>query len=111
MLLCGFFSRYVEEYPVLKPGTDTLAAPYTSTSSSSQITTDPSSSAFVYTTIIEGSTAVTPSAGATATKAGSVSSASSAGGASATGNAAAEVKQVGSFAAAVIAIAGVVAIL
>ncbi|KIV79881.1 hypothetical protein PV11_07422 [Exophiala sideris] len=83
--------------------------PYTSTSS--QTTTPSSSIAYVYTTTINGSTIIASTTDATATKGGSASSKSSAGGALATGNAAAEVKQVGSFAAAVIAIAGVVAIL
>jgi len=87
-------------------------APYISASSTSRTTADPSSSAYIYTTTIDGSTILTSTAGATATKGGSAPSGTiSAGGTSATGNAAADVKQVGSFAAAVIAIAGVVAIL
>ncbi|KIW52948.1 hypothetical protein PV05_08555 [Exophiala xenobiotica] len=84
-------------------------APYTATSAAT--TTTPSGS-FVYTTVVDGSTIVT-SAGTSPTSGAGASATNSAGesAASATGNAASEQRQVGSFAAAVIAIAGVVAVL
>ncbi|OCT51564.1 hypothetical protein CLCR_09116 [Cladophialophora carrionii] len=106
-------------------------APYTatSTSNSTASTTKGSSSAtsagtFVYTTaVFDPDCSCTTTVVATATTGSVVSTAlasatgadgassSSGSGASASGNAAADTKQVGSFAAAVIAIAGVVAVL
>ncbi|KIX08167.1 uncharacterized protein Z518_02823 [Rhinocladiella mackenziei CBS 650.93] len=100
-------------------------APYTATSTSESQTTGASSGTFVYTTAVYNSdcdcttTIVTSaSSGAaastgivTATSGGSASATNTAGGSSATDNAAVDAKQVGSFAAAVIAIAGVVAVL
>ncbi|KIW13733.1 hypothetical protein PV08_08924 [Exophiala spinifera] len=92
-------------------------APFTATATATATTTNgPSSSgSFVYTTVISGSTVVTSGASAptdsSATTTGSSASSTNAEGASATGNAASDPRQVGSFAAAVIAIAGVVAVL
>lgn len=101
-------------------------APYTATSNSSATTTKNSSATsagtFIYTTAVYNSDcSCTTTIVATATSGAVVSTglatatgangASSTGGSSASGNAAADTKQVGSFAAAVIAIAGVVAVL
>ncbi|KAL6251488.1 hypothetical protein RBB50_001697 [Rhinocladiella similis] len=89
-------------------------APFTATATT---TKGPSSSSgtFVYTTVISGSTVVTSGSsaptGSSATATGGSASSTNAEGASATGNAASDPRQVGSFAAAVIAIAGVVAVL
>ncbi|EXJ86030.1 hypothetical protein A1O1_06399 [Capronia coronata CBS 617.96] len=90
-------------------GAGSSVAPYTATSTSSNSLTSgtSSSSGTIYVTSGTGGAAAT----ATATVTGSASATSSTGGSSATGNAAADVKQVGSFAAAAIAIAGVVAVL
>ncbi|KAK5370395.1 hypothetical protein LTR20_010187 [Exophiala xenobiotica] len=93
-------------------------APYTATATSAA-TTNTSSGSFVYTTVVDGSTIVTSAgssptsgAGASAEATGtSATNSASESAASATGNAASEQRQVGSFAAAVIAIAGVVAVL
>ncbi|KIX94394.1 uncharacterized protein Z520_09780 [Fonsecaea multimorphosa CBS 102226] len=104
-------------------------APYTASSSSNKTShTSTAAGTFVYTTAVYNSdcsctttivTSATTGAAvstglASATPTGGSSGASgsnSAGGTSATGNAAADNKQVGSFVAAVIAIAGVVAVL
>jgi len=91
-------------------------APYTATSAA---TTSTPSGSFVYTTVVDGSTVVTsagssPTSGAGASAEATGTTATNSAGesaASATGNAASEQRQVGSFAAAVIAIAGVVAVL
>ncbi|KIW31953.1 uncharacterized protein PV07_03539 [Cladophialophora immunda] len=99
-------------------------APYTASSSNSHTST---AGTFVYTTAVynsdcsctttivtsatSGAAISTGLATATATGGNGASGSNSAGGAAATGNAAADAKQVGSFAAAVIAIAGVVAVL
>jgi len=111
-------------------GAGSSVAPYTVTANSTTTkgsSTATSAGTFVYTTAVYNSdcscttTIVTSAttgaavntglATATGSSGGASASGSSGSGASASGNAAADTKQVGSFAAAVIAIAGVVAVL
>ncbi|EXJ77788.1 hypothetical protein A1O3_10017 [Capronia epimyces CBS 606.96] len=102
-------------------GAGSSVAPYTATSTSSKGPTTGASStggSYVYTTAVYNSdcqctTTIVTSAtgGAVASVTGSASATSSAATTSSTGNAAADVKQVGSFAAAAIAMAAVVAVL
>jgi len=104
-------------------GAGSSVAPYTATSSKASTTKGSATSGvFVYTTAVYNSdcscttTIVTSATTGAAVSTGLASATASAtgssgSGASASGNAAADTKQVGSFAAAVIAIAGVVAVL